>query len=204
MSRFVGMPDDELAALGRNGDPEAMAALFERHADSLRAYATRWMPPLVRRKVSVADMLQETRIVAVREAASFEYRGNGSARNWLLKILQNKVRHTIRGLAGTSKRAVDREITQGSHGHATPCRHDDPTPSEAAIASELADLVEEILQELPAHHAQVLRMARFDGMTLGEIAACTGRSREAVKKTYARALSAFTRAFDRRRPDGDA
>ena len=42
------------------------------------------------------------------------------------------------------------------------------------------------------------QVAREQGMSLREVAACMGRSREATKKLYGRALSRFTEEFQRR------
>jgi DNA-directed RNA polymerase specialized sigma24 family protein len=43
----------------------------------------------------------------------------------------------------------------------------------------------------------VLSLTRVKGLTLVEAAKSMGRSHEATKKLYARALSRFTEAFDR-------
>ena len=49
----------------------------------------------------------------------------------------------------------------------------------------------------------VLRLARNEGLSLREVAGQMGRSREAVKKLYGRALERFVEHFERLRGKDD-
>jgi DNA-directed RNA polymerase specialized sigma24 family protein len=56
------------------------------------------------------------------------------------------------------------------------------------------------LDALSEDHRTILRLVQFDGLTLGAAAERMGRSREAAKKLYGRALTKLGEALDVRRP----
>ncbi len=103
-----------------------------------------------------------------------------------------KVRETLRQHAGTAKRATDREVSRGMRPDTVQFTAKGPSPSEAAIASELAGRIRAAMQALPEDYRSVLQLTREEGLTLREAAERMGRSREAVKKLYGRALCKLT------------
>ena len=52
--------EHELVVRARAGDGDALRALLEQQEDKLRRRLDRRVPPTLRRRVSVADVLQET------------------------------------------------------------------------------------------------------------------------------------------------
>ena len=182
----------------QGGDAAALEQLLTRHRLVLERFAMRWLPTKLRRRVSCADLLQDVRMVALRKGASFEYRGEGSVRNWLLRILEFEVRNQVRH-EGAARRDAARDVTRGARPDTGYLIGDGPSPSQVAIASELAGVAREAMEELPPHYREVLRMTREEGVPLREVAERIDRSYEATKKLYARALARFTREFEARR-----
>jgi RNA polymerase sigma-70 factor (ECF subfamily) len=176
---------------------------FENHVPALAARIRRMLPPTLRRKESVSDVLQETRITAFARRADFEDRGDGAMRAWLLRIAELKATRAVRRHAGTKKRAAGREVTRDARLDTREFAARGPTPSEAAIGAETAAAVRRAMLELPDDYRTVLSLTRIQGLTLVDAAKRIGRSHEATKKLYARALSKFTEAFDRTAGRGD-
>jgi len=166
---------------------------FERHLPVLRARAARLLPAHLGRKVSVADVVQEVQIVAHRRRAGFTWRGPGSLGAWLLAIVDLKVRETIRHHTGTAKRDVGREV-DGLSGRRLVATG--PTPSQQAIAHETLEQMRRARDRLSPAQQEVLRLVQEQGLTLREVAAQIGRSRESVKKIYGRGIVRFKQAFD--------
>ena len=193
--------DATLVERVRGGDEEAFALLFDRYADAVGGRVEGWLPPQVRRKHSVADVLQEARIIAFQRFAEFEYRGPGSFRNWLLRIAQLKTGTAVKHYGGTAKRAVWREVSRGARKDTAAFAGSGPTPSELAIASELEELARKAMGMLPADDREVLLLVREEGLSLREAAKRMGRSYEAVKKLHGRALYKFTELFESSRRD---
>jgi len=196
---MTDLPDEELVRRAQAGDDRAFTVLMQRHGEALRRHAERRLPPGLRRRVSVADVLQEARIVAHTRRGDFEDRGDGSFRNWLMRIVDLKVRDAVRDHVGREKRSLAREAPTQVKIDAGPLPGAQPTPSEVAVGAELADLAARALSSLPADYQEVFRLARHEGLTLREVADRMGRTREATKKLYGRALSRFTEELQRLR-----
>ena len=195
---MTGTPEEALLQRARRGEEQAFVALFRRYEGALRRQVLGMLSPAILRKISVADLVQETRIVALRRLDTFEYRGEGSFGNWIRRIADNKARSVVQQFAGTAKRATSRELTRGQRQATGAFVATDLSPSEAAMRAETAQQVHEAMAELPDHHREVLRMATRERRTLREIAEHLGRSRESVKKTYGRAMARFTEILQRR------
>jgi RNA polymerase sigma-70 factor (ECF subfamily) len=147
-------------------------------------------------------VVQETRILAFQRTEGFENRRDGAYRAWLLRIAELKAREALRAHAGTGKRAVGREVAKDLHRDSSAAAALGPTPSEAAIGAERRDEVLRALETLSPDHRQVIRLARREGHPIAEVAARMGRSTDAVKRLYGRALGRLAHAL--RGSDGAA
>ena len=194
--------EDVLLVRFRAGDERAFRLLFDPHIAVLRTLIEQRLPARMLRRISVADVIQETRIVAARKLAEFVPLGDGALRAWLLAICERKILETIRRHGGAAKRAVGREVTRTRR--ADTAAHEAPqdTPSQVAMAREDAARVQEALQALPADYRAVLSLAHEHHLALREVADRMGRSREAVKKLYGRALCRFKKVYEA--PGADA
>ena len=193
--------DEDLLRRFQAGDREALGTLLERYTDLLTRHAAGQLPQALRRRVSVADVIQEAGIVAHRRHGDFEDRGEGSFRNWLMRIVDLKVKEAVRAHAGVARRAIGREIPKRTDVRTAHFVSRQPSPSQVAMGGELQALARDVMASLPPDYREVLRLAREQGMTLRQVAECMGRSRDAVKKLYGRALSRFTDELERRRRD---
>ncbi len=191
--------DAQLVARAAQGDHDAFRVLVERHMDTLRRFAERRLPARLRARVAVSDVLQEAQIVAFERCASVEDRGPDAFRNWLLGVVEQKVREAIRAHEFAARRSVRRESPRGpsrTTGH-FPGR--EASPSQAAIAAETAELAELALARLPDDYREVLRLTRREHLGLGETAQRMGRSVDATKKLLSRALLRLAEEFERGR-----
>lgn len=197
------MADETLVQRTVVGDDRAFETLFARHEPLLRARLQRIIGRPLRRKVSISDVLQEARIAAHRACAGFEPRGAGSVRAWLLRIAELKAHEAIRRFTGVAKRDAGREVSQGARPDTDQMLGKGPSPSEAAIASELQEAVLRAMARLPDDHRAVLNLVGLKRLTFGEAAQHMDRSAEAIRKLYGRALSSFTALLAAERGDDD-
>ena len=193
------MPHEEAVLIRRfrEGDEEAFRILLERHVPAVQAQVGRLIPARIQRRVSVADVLQEARLVAFQRRADFEDRGAGSFRRWLLGIVRNKLHELVRRHDGAARRSARREVSRGQRADTAQFAGTLPSPSQAAIAAELTRFARKALGTLPEDDQEVLRLVRTDGLNLKQAAARMERTHEATKKLYGRALSRFGRVFAR-------
>jgi RNA polymerase sigma-70 factor (ECF subfamily) len=190
--------DESLFGRVQRGDDDAFGIIATRMTAPLRETIQRRIPAKLRRRVSLADVLQEVHLVALRRRGDFEDRGPGSVRRWLTGIADRVAREALRRHGGAGKRNAFRELTRGQREDTAQFRGRIPTPSQHAMAAELGDRVREALDELPADYREILHLTRQEGLTLREAAEHMGRSREAVKKLYGRAFCRFKQVFDER------
>lgn len=191
--------EHSLVDRARAGDGAALRALLERHEAKLRRRLDRSVPPPLRRRVSVADVMQETWIVAFRRIAEFEDRGDGAFEVWLAAIADLKLREAVRHHLLTEKRAGGREVTRGARPNSTAFPGREPSPSDAAIGEETRSRAERAMAGLPDDYREVLTLVQVDGLALAAAATRMGRSYEAVKKLYGRAVSRLAKDMQTRR-----
>lgn len=176
----------EYVRRAKQGDDEAYRLLIDAHTDALRGFVINNLPPALRRKVSVTDVLQETYWAGYQSIARFEDRGEGAFLAWITKIAEHKLRDVLRHYR-SRKRAAYLEVGVEQR----PATQDAPagyaSPSEEFAARELAERIREGLMQLTSLQRLVLHMVRVEGVPMAEIGRRMGRSTVAVQKTYERA-----------------
>lgn len=191
MSRSQREVDTALLAQAKRGDQRAFEVLFDRYVALVRRGIARDLPGAVRRKISISDVIQEARIVALRRLAAFEDRGPGSFGAWLNRIVEVKVHEAVRKFKGPAKRDVAREVEDRTASRARNLPGREPTPSEVLMRKEDQAAARRALAALPDDYRQILLLTRGQGLTIREAAVRMGRSLEAAKKLSARALAKF-------------
>ena len=189
--------DAALVARAREGDERAFEALFERYMARIRRGIAHALPGAVRRKISISDVIQEARIVAMRRVGDFEDRGPGSFEAWLSKIVEVKIHEAVRKYKGPAKRDIAREVDDGSTSRARNLPARGPTPSEVLVQKEDHAAAQRALANLPEDYREILLLTRAQGLTIREAAERMGRSLDAAKKLSARALARFGELLER-------
>ena len=80
----------DLVRRAQGGDREAFSKLAEEHRDSLGTLARLRMSPELRRKIEVADVIQETLTRGLKCVGAFRWEGEDSFGRWLNGIARNK------------------------------------------------------------------------------------------------------------------
>ena len=195
---MTGHRETEAALIRRalGGEEAALWALFDHHADALQARARSCLSPGVLRKVSIADVMQEARLVALRRIPEFEHRDDGALVRWLGRIVELQARAVVRRYAGTAKRDPGREVTRGARPDTHHVIGAGPSPSQTAMGHELEARVDRAMDELSADHRQVLQLLRSEEMNFEEAGARLGRSADATRMLYGRAVSRLAELLD--------
>jgi RNA polymerase sigma-70 factor (ECF subfamily) len=193
-----------LVDLAREGDVSACERLFRAYSAKLEAAIKREMNEPLRAKMDAADVLQETYLEALRDFATFEYRGKGSLYAWFRQISRNKIRELHRHFFRVRKRAAGREATRarrprGETEQGTVERHpaSGTTPTGAARRREGAAEIALRLARLPRDYRLVISLVRIEELPISEAARVMGRSENAVKKLLARALEQLRAEFEK-------
>ena len=195
--------DEEIVRRVRGGDAAAATILFDRHRDALRSAAERGLRPALRGKVGASDIVQDAQLAAFLDLADFKDRGDGSFARWLRQILEHKILNEVRRHAGVAKRDARREVRLATGTGSAEARptSGDPSPSAAVAAAEQTAAVRGAIDDLPDDYRTVIRLVHEDGLTLVDAGVRMGRSADAARKLYGRALE---RMADRLVPPGSA
>ena len=186
--------DEHLVERIRRGDAAAAQTLFDRHLASLRTRVQRRLPRVLRGKVGASDLTQDAWLAAFNRLDDFEDRGEGSFARWIQGIVDHKVVDEVRRFVGAEKRDARRETplaTTPTSGAAV-LRASDPSPSGAMMAAERALGLRKGISGLPEAHREILRLVHDEGLTLVAAGARMGRSADAARKLYGRALAGLT------------
>jgi RNA polymerase sigma-70 factor (ECF subfamily) len=180
--------DEELAARTCAGDEQAMAMLFDRYQAVLEAKANRRIVGRVRRRLGASDVAQDAWIAVVAGLSKFEDRGAGSFRRWLGTVLAHRADDAIKRHVKATRRSSRREVSVASSGCAEDPRRSRPTPSLAVARQEERARLHALLQEVSGDDRTVLHLVHEQGMTFAAAGQVMGRSAEATRKLFGRAV----------------
>lgn len=186
------MSEGELLAAAQAGDGRAFAEICRRYGTIVEHRIRRHVHGPLLRKLDVADVVQEALLVAHQRLQSFELQGEGCLGAWLASIAELKAREAVRHHVAVEGRSIAREVGPGARPETGAFRGSSPTPSQGAIATEAGERIERALECLRPDYTAVLKLVVGDRLTLADAATAMGRSYEATKKLYARALAALS------------
>lgn len=189
-------PTQGLIERAQDGSLNAKNHLFERYYDRLRSVIRRRMSLRMRRYLESDDILQEAFAEAARGFDRFEPRGDNSLINWLAKIAERRIIAASRYHAA-SCRDRDREVgferpeSDSDDGAFEPLS-ESPPPGELVAEAELADMVDDAIDELSPDHQQVILLRDYCGVSYAAIAERMNRSNaDAARMLRRRAVEAL-------------
>src|SRR5262245_52175858 len=181
--------DEDLVRRVRAGDEAATRLLFERHLPALRAKAQSRLPATLRGRLGASDVIQEAYLAAFKSIGDFEDRGDGSFAAWLRTILERRIANEVRDGVGTARRDARREVRIPTGTVGAGPAHDQPTPSEEAIAEEDALRLRAARETRAPDHRTGIWLVHEEGLRLAGAGERMGRTAEAARKLYARAVA---------------
>ena len=184
-----------LVQQAQSGSSAAIGSLLEAARGYLLLQAEQHLPQSLRAKVGPSDIVQETAIDAHRDFPRFRGTTQEELYAWLRTILQNNVTDAVRRFEMAQKRTAKREtsisvIVDRCGISVLPAGSN--TPDNSAIRREDAALLAGVLTRVPDDYQTILRLRYWDGLTFPQIATRIGRSEEAARKLWYRALARLT------------
>jgi len=183
------------------GSSMAIGSLIEAARSYLLLQAEQHLPQSLRAKVGPSDIVQETAIDAHRDFLRFRGTTQEELYAWLRTILQNNVMDAVRRFEMAQKRAVKREASLSvivDRRGVSVLPAGNTTPDNSAIRREDAAMLRGVLARVPDDYQTILRLRYWDGLTFPEIAIRIGRSEEAARKLWYRALARLTEELQAR------
>lgn len=167
----AGMPDAELVARARAGDPGALRDLVERYYDDCWRYAYR----LLGNRADAEDAAQETFLRAM--AALGDYQERAQFRQWLFTILVNQCRNALVARSRRQRRFVSSAELPA----------DDPRGGIVEPTPVADDELARAVARLEPEQREALLLRFGEGMDYVQMSLATGASQSALKMRVKRA-----------------
>lgn len=192
---------DELLARARAGGSSALGDLLAQYRGYLTLLARVQIGRRLQGKVDPQDLVQEVFLEAHRHFGRFRGTSEAELTQWLRQILRAQLLHLLRRYFGTRGRdlrlerqlAEELDATSQALDRALVAPHS--SPSQQATRREQAARLADALNQLPDDYRDVLVLRYLEGLRFPEIAPRMGRSVEATKKLWVRALDRLRRTI---------
>jgi len=191
---------DLLAA--RGGCEEALGRLLEWVRPYLLRVANDELDSSLRPKVAASDLVQQTFIEAQQGFAEFRGASQAKLTGWLRGILRHNLADARTAYHKTAKRQLKQEQLLDAAPLGEQLARDTPSPLDRVIADEEERRLELALGRLSEDHRRVIALHHREGKSFVEIGAAMGRSADAVRKLWFRAVEALRQEL--RGPHGSA
>ncbi len=175
----------------RGGSAEALGQLLQSCRRYLLSVAERRLVRGVQSKIAAADAVQETFVDVVRDFRGFHGSTKDEWLAWLRRPLRRNLANLTRRYLHTKKRRLGREIPLDEVPDSALEQAVEyfTAPEEALQASEDIEALDGALRRLPDHYRVVVVLHQWDNLSFAEIGRHVGRSEEAVRKLWVRAIA---------------
>jgi RNA polymerase sigma-70 factor (ECF subfamily) len=183
--KYLTLADEDLISMVGDEDPEAFAALYDRHSRAAYSLGYRIMG----QRQTAEDLVQEVFLKVWRSAMSYRAE-RGSVRTWILSIVHHRGIDQLRATA-SRQRTKDRFEASAEKSQ----------PSEAFAETwrnSQRDEVRAALKTLPTEQLKILELAYFSGYTHVEISELMNLPLGTVKGRMRLGLKKMREYFDSR------
>ena len=194
---------ERLLAQARAGDSSAVGRLVEEYRNYLLVIANEDADDRLRGKVGSSDIVQESMMCAQQRFEQFQGASDAEVKAWLKTILTNNLRKNRRSFE-TQKRNSLLEINIEEESAVGRLLLDkNLTPSSDAIHREKIKALASATANLPVDYQQVIRHRNLEQQSFEEIGQRMGRSADAARKLWARAIETLKVALQNSNSDSN-
>lgn len=172
-----------MAKLVRDGDARGRRELYLRYAGALTAVASRYLADAD----AVKDVLQDAFIRIFERFGSFHYRGEGSLRAWMSRVVANGALQVLRK---QNRLLPVQELPDI-------IRDEDPD-----VDSVPMDVLQDMISRLPDGYRTVFNLYVFEEMKHKEIAALLGIKENSSASQFLRAKALLAEEIKEYRKNG--
>jgi RNA polymerase sigma-70 factor (ECF subfamily) len=183
----------DLLQRAKQGSDAALNLLYEQCAGRLLAFIRLRLGRELRARIESRDILQATLLKSLAHLGELKGEQRESLMAWLARIAEHEIRDRA-DYYQRQRRDAAREVTI-----------DDDAPAIAAGRSALSQVIldeearelEAAMDALSPAHREVILLRKFEELTFPEIARRTGKSEDACRMLFARAMTALTMAMQK-------
>jgi RNA polymerase sigma-70 factor, ECF subfamily len=185
-----GPSSADLLQRARQGSDAALNLLYERCAARLLAYIRLRMGRELRARMESRDILQAALLKSVAHLHELKGQETRSLMAWLARIAEHEIRDRA-DYQHRQRRDAAREVVLDDE---VPVAAQGRSPLSDVILDEQARRLEDALETLSPAHREIILLRKFEELTFAEIGRRLGKSEDACRMLFARAMTALTLA----------
>ena len=192
---LTDLTDEQLVVAYRDGAVDALRVLIERYEQELFHFLIRFAG----NRASAEDLFQEAFLQVHISAATFD--ATKRFKPWLFTIAANKARDLLRKQKRRRAASLSAMIDATGDSGASfidLLEADIPLPDDAAEDTEVAELVRDVVDQMPDHLREVLVLAYFHQFAYKEVALMLGIPLGTVKSRLHAAVGTFAQLWKAR------
>lgn len=176
------------------GSDAALDTLYERCGPRLLSFIRLKMGRSLRARLESRDILQATFLKSFQHMNDFEGDDGRSLLGWLMRIAEHEI-HDRADFHHRQQRDAKQEEDLSGHSELLVARS--RSALSRLILDEQAERIETALESLTEAHRQVILLRAFEELSFPDIAKTLGKSEDACRMQYARAMTALTLALSK-------
>jgi RNA polymerase sigma-70 factor, ECF subfamily len=173
----------------RDGAPDALDALYARIAPKLLAFVRLRLGRTLRSQLESRDIVQAALLKSFEHFEQFEHSDTRSLMAWLARIAENEIRDRA-DYHNRQRRDARLEVPLESGAREVPASMHSALTQ--LVLDERAERLERSLEALEPSYREVIILRTFEELPFREIGARLGRSEDASRMLFARAMAALT------------
>jgi RNA polymerase sigma-70 factor, ECF subfamily len=177
----------ELLERARGGSDDALEAFYGRAARKLLPLIRLRLGRSLRSELESRDILQSVLLKSVTRLDQLQE--PGAVMSWLARMAENEIRDRA-DYAGRERRDAARRVPLDGNADAV------PAPVRQALSqiilTERVEELERALEALSDVQRELIVLRKFEELTFAEIGARLGKSEDACRVAFARAMAALT------------
>jgi len=180
----------------RDGDPDAVNALINRHREAVRRLVQMRMDQAIASRVDASDVVQDVMFEASRRLNNYIQDPALPFHLWLRQLAKDRMIDMHRRHRAAQRRSVDREQAVNSLVNddrsaadlAKLLRDAELTPAAATVRREMEQQFLAAVNDLNDADREIIMMRHFEHLTSAEAAQALGMTAAAAGMRYVRAL----------------
>jgi RNA polymerase sigma-70 factor (ECF subfamily) len=187
----------------RRDEPGALDRLLDSYRNYLRLLARTGLDASLQGKADPSDLVQDALLRAAQRFGQFRGATDAELAGWLRQILARCLADLVRRYGTGSRRAgreqsLDQLLDRSSEAMERVLATGGPSPSSSAQRRDLGVVLSDALAQLSEDQREVLVLHHLEGLGWDEVARRLGRTPNAVRKLWARALGQLRPLIDER------
>jgi RNA polymerase sigma-70 factor (ECF subfamily) len=174
------------------GSDAALDTLYERFGPRLLSFIRLKLGRSLRARLESRDILQATFLKSFQHMDDFEGEDGRSLLGWMMRIAEHEI-HDRADFHRRQQRDAQQDEDLADHAGHLAARS--RSALSRLIVDERASQVEAALESLTEAHRHVILLRTFEELTFPEIARRLGKSEDACRMLFARAMTALTLAM---------